>query len=85
MYIQIEYSIHFALQIKKSNVCFDARNIELLKDLCIDKRTQIFAIKSFCKAQIFRRIIVHTKKYTYFCICHHMISRTSHFFKINPQ
>ena len=45
MYIQINYLIHYALQVKIANVCFDARNIELLKDLCNDKRTQIFAIK----------------------------------------
>ena len=60
MFIQINYSIHFCVASKIANVCIDARNTELLKDLCNDKRTQIFAIKSFCKAQIFMRIIVHT-------------------------
>ena len=42
---------------KIANVCIDARNIELLKDLCNDKRTQLFAIKRFVKLRILGELL----------------------------
>ena len=51
---------------KKPKVCFDAGNMSHLKIYVMIQRTNIFYIKSFCKAQIFRKIIfIYEEIYTF--------------------
>ena len=45
MYIQINYFIHFCVASENSQGVLRCWKYESLKDLCNDKRTQIFAIK----------------------------------------